>query len=479
TGDIDGDGASELLATAPNQNGAPGRALLFSGRTGTLLRSFATALSNSGFGSDATGIDDCDGDGVRDVVVGANVRGMLFFYSGATGALIRTVQGTQSGFGNALCSAGDVNRDGRGDVAAFGNFVVEIISGANGALLGAFPNSGADSSSVALRVLPDLDSDGHAEILLTSGGRIVKVLDPFPAPTTRVVPEPSGSSTGLGAEGVGFADLDGDGIVELLLADGNVVVQGQRGGIFVISPRNGALLDTIHEPRGGRNLFVASLAGIGDLDADGREDVLMQRGDGTTTGLELLSGRTRTIRSYWTPTAQFSSFGPRSTGLANLGDVDGNGFGDLAIGNPYGFGSSDGQCAVLDARFLASFTSLGTGCGEGPFLPQLGVSRPVLGSTAQVVVRDAPLNAPGLLVLSAAPRNATNLGAQGCDVAFDLSAWAQFANLAGASSYSLPLPIPMVPQFAGLDIALQAFFIPTGGPLGFDLSNGVWARVGY
>ena len=477
-GDIDGDGASDLLATAPDSNGVPGRVLLISGRSGAVLRSFTNAVFNSGFGSDAAGIDDCNGDGVRDVVVGAPVTRVLYFYSGASGALIRTVSGTQGGLGTALCSAGDVNGDGRGDVAAYRDIGVEIISGANGAQLGSFTNSGADGSTVALRVLPDLDADGHAEILLTSGGRTVRVLDPFPSPTTRVIPAPSGSSSNLGRDGVGFADLDGDGVVELLLADANVVVQGQRGVFFVISPLSGALLDTIHEPPGGRLLYIGSIAGAGDLDADGREDVVMVRSDGDSTALEFLCGRTRTFRSYWTPTSQHTPFGAWSTGLANLGDVDGNGFDDLAIGNPGALASS-GQCIVLDARFLASFTAVGTGCGAGPFLPQLGVSRPILGSTAQIVVRDAPLNAPGLLILSAAPRGTTNLGAQGCDVAFDLSAWAQLANLAGSSSYSLPLPIPQVPQFAGLDLALQAFFLPTSGPLGFDLSNGVWARVGY
>ena len=44
--------------------------------------------------------------------------------------------------------------------------------------------------------------------------------------------------------------------------------------------------------------------------------------------------------------------------------------------------------------------------------------------------------------------------------------------------WSLPVPLPFVPQFAGIDIALQAFFSPTSGALGFDLSNGVWARLG-
>jgi hypothetical protein len=28
-------------------------------------------------------------------------------------------------------------------------------------------------------------------------------------------------------------------------------------------------------------------------------------------------------------------------------------------------------------------------------------------------------------------------------------------------------------------MALQAFWSPTAGPLGYDLSNGVWARLGW
>jgi hypothetical protein len=39
--------------------------------------------------------------------------------------------------------------------------------------------------------------------------------------------------------------------------------------------------------------------------------------------------------------------------------------------------------------------------------------------------------------------------------------------------------IPPVPQLAGFAFALQAVHAPTPSPFGFDLSNGVWARIGY
>ena len=35
----------------------------------------------------------------------------------------------------------------------------------------------------------------------------------------------------------------------------------------------------------------------------------------------------------------------------------------------------------------------------------------------------------------------------------------------------------LVPQLAGLELALQNFYAPTAGPLGYDRSNGVRARL--
>ncbi|MCC6781910.1 MAG: VCBS repeat-containing protein [Planctomycetes bacterium] len=482
-GDVDGDGADDVLVTAPYHNAGRGRVLLLSGRTGAVLRTFSIAVNNSTFGTDAAGIDDCNGDGIRDIVIsgrlinGPGVAGMLFFFSGANGAPLLLVPGlTQSEFGSALCPVGDVNGDGRGDVAVAGSLSVELISGANGLSLGSFSDSAAEPSSATLRVLPDLDADGHAELLLCSSGRFVRVLDPFPVPTTRVIPAPAGSSPDLGRGAVGFADLDGNGVVELLLGDDSASVSNSRGVLYVVSPLHGALLDSIIRSPFA-TLGAMSLAGAGDLDADGHDDVVLIGSTGIGAELEVLSGRTRTLRGYWAPSSQFAPLSAGRDALVRLGDADGNGFAELALGNPWVLGRS-GQCFVFDTRFLASSRPVGSGCGAGPFLPQLGISRPILGTTAQVVLRDAPVQAPGLLVLSAAPRSTTNLGAVGCDLAFDLSAWAQLANLGGAASYSLPLPIPPIPQFAGLDLALQAFFLPTGGPLGFDLSNGVWARIG-
>jgi len=47
------------------------------------------------------------------------------------------------------------------------------------------------------------------------------------------------------------------------------------------------------------------------------------------------------------------------------------------------------------------------------------------------------------------------------------------------TAWQFAVPIPTAPQLAGIGIALQAFYVPTSSPIGFDLSNAVWATIGW
>ncbi|MBI1821975.1 MAG: FG-GAP repeat protein, partial [Nitrospirae bacterium] len=83
-----------------------------------------------GFGWVTRSIADLDGDGVRDIAVGAPQTGTIYptatgagavyIYSGRTGSLIRTISnpnGTeQSIFGWYMVEAGDLGRDGKSDL---------------------------------------------------------------------------------------------------------------------------------------------------------------------------------------------------------------------------------------------------------------------------------------------------------------------------------------------------------------------------
>lgn len=77
-GDLDGDGAADLLLCGyTNGAGAPtaGRAQVFSGRTGTLLRTITSRSGGEGFGFDAHGLGDVDRDGVPDLFITAATNG--------------------------------------------------------------------------------------------------------------------------------------------------------------------------------------------------------------------------------------------------------------------------------------------------------------------------------------------------------------------------------------------------------------------
>jgi hypothetical protein len=142
-GDVDGDGRSDYAIT---DNGAgmfgvpPGAPTIevFSGATGALVYRIAATMSERA-GSSIVGLgDDVDGDGFEDFAVGAPSRvhqqppsgscpiqtGSVDIHSGATGAVIRSVDmpdlnfGSGVEFGSELAALGDINGNGSPDFAA-------------------------------------------------------------------------------------------------------------------------------------------------------------------------------------------------------------------------------------------------------------------------------------------------------------------------------------------------------------------------
>jgi FG-GAP repeat/Tetratricopeptide repeat len=84
-GDVDGDGHADLIVGAWQYGGAAdsgGRAYLYSGKDGRLLRRFTDRVPGDTFGFDAVGMGDVDGDGTVDFLITAAWSGVHGYHSG-------------------------------------------------------------------------------------------------------------------------------------------------------------------------------------------------------------------------------------------------------------------------------------------------------------------------------------------------------------------------------------------------------------
>jgi hypothetical protein len=84
-GDVDGDGRPDLIVGAWQFSGeanSGGRAYLYSGRTGNLLKTYTCRVPGDAFGFDAVGMGDIDGDGKVDLLITSAWSGIRGYHSG-------------------------------------------------------------------------------------------------------------------------------------------------------------------------------------------------------------------------------------------------------------------------------------------------------------------------------------------------------------------------------------------------------------
>lgn len=298
------------------------------------------------FGGQLSAAGDVDGDGINDLVVGLSqdgAQGSAYVFSGANGALLKTLVGEATGqrFGELVSAAGDRNGDGFADVAVVDPSFREPFSGVGVGKL--YVYSGADWSllststgaagSTQLRgpasLIGDLTGDGVGELAVgynwnlgfSIKGRVV-VLD-----TSISI---DGNDAGFGGvETMGLSDLDGDGLCEFAITHyGDSTYAPGAGSVQVRSGADGSLLWRIDGEAAAAN--IAAVA-PGDYDGDGVIDFAV-------TGAGKLNGGFQygelTIRSGIDGAVVRSFLGDSVTRLdhgRNAGDIDLDGLDDLAI----------------------------------------------------------------------------------------------------------------------------------------------------
>ena len=304
-GDLDGDGISDFLVSAPDFITPKGHVYAYSGATGSSLYVLDGQRKGDEFGGQIDMVGDLDGDGTTDFVVGApafddhlmlSLSGRAYVYSGKSGTLLYSLDGTQSFqfFGTSVCGIGDLDGDGLPEVGvgatgwmagSAGQGTFSIYSGATGSLLiyleGETIN---DSFGLQSCRLGDVDRDGIEDFEVKSvhgnnygaEGRVYV----YSGATTALLYAYDG---GAYNEQLGFLPHDGrldfnhDGYADVVIGDPIYRVSGAAGATFVYSGRNGRLMylfagewdNAIPEGLG------AALSTAGDNNGDGIDDLIV------------------------------------------------------------------------------------------------------------------------------------------------------------------------------------------------------------
>ncbi|MEM7308670.1 MAG: integrin alpha [Planctomycetota bacterium] len=424
-GDLDFDARGELLIGSPDWD-APGlvdagRALVY----GPFAEVYLSALELQGeeAGEElgySVAAGAVDADELDDLIVGVPNHDFTFLQSlgrvavvsGATGALVYNFIGVEQGrLGEAVAYGGDLNRDGRGDVlggAPFSDNASGRVFGWSGldgaelfstvgrfsvgrlgsALAGGARGEGAGNGDLyadwaagaplADPVLPFMTANDGGAAFVFSGRREIRVPGTPSAGTAVGVIE---DATGDGADDFVFSansfeggrlvdgetgfeqveallfapvldsagDVDGDGRGDLLAgspaADQAYLMTRTSGSIF--------LLETDY-PGPGSSSFGQSVAGIGDVDLDGIPDAAVGAPDLPGLFGSPSYGAVYVFSNSEGAPQLFAAIGENEDerfgySVAGLGDANLDGVPDVVVGGPdaESFGNQAGRAAVL------------------------------------------------------------------------------------------------------------------------------------
>lgn len=390
-GDLNGDGLADLVVGAPfadpdGRDNAGATYVVFGGTGGAAPKLSAVVAGQGGFviagasAGDYSGFSlgggDFNGDGLRDVLLGAyghnnNSGGAYVVYGRTAGGAVDlaapfagvVVNGARGGdyAGESVASLGDVNGDG----------FAELVVGA----AWSDPPAGRDA--------------GQAYVVFgRTGDAPLELADPVTAQAAALAGSRDGE--GMGGLVVGLGDVNGDGRGDLAIGSG---VEGSASKLYVVfgnaAVAGGELAD-LTALATGQGGFVVDGTGVfddggltagaaGDLNRDGLADLVIgspsaDAAAGQNAGRAFVvfgktSGEVVSLAALadGTGSGGFAIDGEQPGAWAgravqSAGDYNGDGFQDLLIGAPYGDSASDPASADNAGRVYLVYGRAG-----GPF----------------------------------------------------------------------------------------------------------------
>ncbi len=363
-GDFNGDGFSDWVVGGRRVNGAvnwAGGCFVYYGGAATLpsasqviqpsgsTASFCAVLANAG---------DVNGDGADDLVVGSqwpnSELGAAWLYLGSGSGLQAVPSWTVSGqvtrerLGTEVAGAGDLNGDGYADVLVTSPNNVHAYFGSAGGL-GTTPSWSYYFAGVgllhSLGPLGDANGDGYADLAFGQANNQTHFF--FGGPTglsaspDQVFVREVGWPPGLGFRTAGAGDVNGDGFSDAIAATtSDLPAYGGTAYMHMGSPNSPDPTPAlILGGDAAGDQFGAAVASDGDVDGDGFDDLLIGAPLSDTAAGADAGGASLYLGGPGGPdaTADWSVAGTVAAGalaeaVAHVGDLDGDGYSELALG---------------------------------------------------------------------------------------------------------------------------------------------------
>jgi hypothetical protein len=376
-GDVNGDGFSDVICGAPNNDAAgtnAGRAYVYLGSNPMNTTADLTvtgAAANDIFGYSVSGNGDVNGDGYSDVVSGAPLNdaggsysGSVYVYFGGA-TLDNTVDVTLAGmtgeyFGHSVSIQGDLNGDGYSDILAGApnNGAVFTDAGRTYVYYGGSSvdnirdvmfsgENSLDNLGFKVAFAGDVNGDGYTDILAgapfnnaggTASGKVYLYMNSMTG--SDIADEyftGSAANFNLGYSVSGAGDVNGDGYSDMII--GAFGYNSNQGIAYIFF--GGSILDntadvTMTGETAG-DVFGHAVSGAGDVNSDGFADVVVgahfnDAGGSAAGRAYIYFGGASMNNSADVIINGAAANDNHGWSVSSAGDVNGDGYSDIIIG---------------------------------------------------------------------------------------------------------------------------------------------------
>ena len=286
---------------------------------------FGFAVANAG---------DVNGDGYPDLIVGAGMVDSAHVYlvgpDGVSAEPSQTWNMPGAFYGFSVSGAGDVNGDGYGDVVVgtmLANTAFLYYGGPDGP--GPVPDVPLTCPELGVCAVSvagggDFNGDRFSDVIIGSPGALSDKAFLFHGGPEGIPPEPAGVLSGSGAYGTSVdiaGDVNGDGYIDVVVG----APDSSHAFVYLGSADGIAKINEISMVGGAS--YGISVSSAGDVNADGLSDVVI--GGKFLAEVWLGDNATGIVNAPISLPGATAAF---ADSVAGVGDADGNGYDDVFIG---------------------------------------------------------------------------------------------------------------------------------------------------